>query len=283
MVADRPAEQRPSTPGARRLAGGVIAVEGDRLVTVWLDRPEVRNAQTFQTWASLAEVAATLPSGCQLVLLRATGRDFSAGLDLRQLRPGGSDEGSVAELLAGNDTAVEAVIATFQQAFRVWRQLPAVVVAVVQGRAIGAGVQLALAADLRVLAADAELVVAESRLGLVPDLGGTARLVELVGYAAALELTLTARPVGAEEAWRLGLVTRLAGAEGLDGCVAGLVQGLLALPADVSRATKQLLAGATGRDLDAQLAAERSVQVPLLRRAARRPAGPGGGTSPAQE
>lgn len=283
MVADRPAEQRPSTPGARSLAGGVIVVEGERLVTVWLDRPEVRNAQTFRTWASLAEVAATLPSGCQVVLLRATGRDFSAGLDLRQLRPGGTDEGSVAELLAGDDAAVEAAIATFQQAFRVWRQLPAVAVAVVQGRALGAGVQLALAADLRVLAADAELVVAESRLGLVPDLGGTARLVELVGYAAALELTLTARPVGAEEALRLGLVTRLAAAEGLDGCVAELVQELLALPADVSRATKQLLAGATGRDLDAQLAAERSVQVPLLRRAARRPAGSGGGTSPAQE
>ena len=258
-------------------------VAGERLVTVWLDRPEVRNAQTFRTWASLAEVAATLPVRCQVVLLRATGRDFSAGLDLRQLRPGGTDEGSVAELLTGDDAAVEAAIATFQEAFLRWRQLPAVVVAVVQGRAIGAGVQLALAADLRVLAADAELVVAESRLGLVPDLGGTARLVELVGYAAALELTLTARPVGAEEAVRLGLVTRLAGAEGVDACVAELVHQLLALPAEVSWATKRLLAGASGRETEAQLAAERSAQVPLLRRAARPPAGPGGGAPPAQE
>lgn len=283
MTTDRPAEQGPKTPGARRLPGGVAVVTGERLVTVWLDRPEVRNAQTFRTWASLAEVAGTLPPRCQVVLLRATGRDFSAGLDLRQLRPGGTDEGSVTELLAGDDASVEGAIATFQHAFGVWRELPAVVVAVVQGRAIGAGAQLALAADLRVLAADAELVVAESRLGLVPDLGGTARLVELAGYAAALELTLTARPVGAEEALRLGLVTRLAGAEGLDGCVAELVQELLALPAAVSRATKQLVAGATGRSTDAQLAAERSAQVPLLRRLAQPLAGPGGAAPPAQE
>jgi len=258
-------------------------VAGQRLVTVWLDRPEVRNAQTFRTWASLAAVSGTLPDGCQVVLLRATGPDFSAGLDLRQLRPDGTDEGSAFELLDGDDASVEEAIATFQEAFGIWRELPAVVVAVVQGRAIGAGLQLALAADLRVLADDAQLVVAESRLGLVPDLGGTARLVELAGYSAALELSLTARPVGAEEALRLGLGTRLARAEGLDGCTARLIDELLALPADVSRTTKRLLAGATDRDVDGQLAAERRAQVPLLRRAVRPPAGQGAGVPPAQE
>ena len=283
MVADLPDQQGVEATGARQLPGGVTVVEGQRLVTVWLDRPEVRNAQTFRTWASLAVVARTLPASCQVVLLRATGPDFSAGLDLRQLRPGGSDEGSVLELLDGDDASVEAAIATFQEAFGLWRELPAVVVAVVQGRAIGAGLQLALAADLRVLADDAQLVVAESRLGLVPDLGGTARLVELAGYSAALELSLTARPVGAAEALRLGLGTRLAGAEGLDGCTARLIDELLALPADVSRTTKRLLAGATDRDVVEQLAAERQAQVPLLRRAVRSPARPGVGGAPAQE
>ena len=138
-----------------------------------------------------------------------------------------------------------------------------------QGRAIGAGCQLALAADLRVAAADAQLVMAESRLGLVPDLGGTAALVELVGYSRALELCLLARPVGAAEALAWGLVTRVAGEEGLDAAVDALVASLLALPAPVLRATKRLVAGAVDRSAAEQRLAERSAQVPLLRAAAR--------------
>jgi enoyl-CoA hydratase/carnithine racemase len=241
------------------------------VATVWLTRPEVRNAQTFATWASLAEVARTLPPACQVVLLRSTGPDFSAGLDLRQLRPGGSPEGSVHDLLASSDA--DAAIAQFQQAFDGWRAVDAVVVAVLQGRAIGAGLQLALAADLRVAGADVELVAAESLLGLVPDLGGTARLVELVGYSTALELCLTARPVHAEEALRLGLVTRLATPGGLEACAVELVNELLARPPAVSRATKHLVAGAVERSYADQLAAERRTQVPLLRTAAARPLG----------
>jgi enoyl-CoA hydratase/carnithine racemase len=246
----------------------VTVVGADRVATVWLSRPEVRNAQTFATWASLAQVARTLPPSCQVVLLRSTGPDFSAGLDLRQLRPGGSPEGSVPELLMGSDADVEGAVGEFQQAFDGWRAADAVVVAVVQGRALGAGLQLALAADLRVAAADVELVAAESRLGLVPDLGGTARLVELVGYPTALDLCLTARPVRAEEALRLGLVTRLATSEGLQACAAELVDQLLAVPLAVSRATKHLVAGAVERSYGDQLAAERRTQVPLLRTAA---------------
>ncbi|GAA1433763.1 enoyl-CoA hydratase/isomerase family protein [Microlunatus lacustris] len=238
------------------------------VAAVWLDRPEVRNAQSFTTWASLARVPAMLPVEVRVVLLRATGPDFSAGLDLRQLQPGGTAEGSVEALLPGSDAALAEAIGGFQQAFTPWRSLPAVVVAVVQGRAIGAGFQLALAADLRVAAADAQLVMAESRLGLVPDLGGTAALVELVGYSRALELCLLARPVAAEEALAWGLLTRVAGAAGLEAAVDELLDALLALPAPVLRATKRLLADAVGRSADEQRRAERSTQVPLLRHAA---------------
>lgn len=240
------------------------------MASVWLDRPEVRNAQTFSTWASLASVPDLLPDDVQVVLLRSTGPDFSAGLDLRQLRPGGTEEGSLDVLLPGSDVQLADALAGFQQAFTQWRRLPAVVVAVVQGRAVGAGFQLALAADLRVGAADVQLLMAESRLGLVPDLGGTGRLLELVGYGRALELCLLARPVGAEEALSWGLINRLAPADGLEAEVDQLVNALLELPAPVLRATKQLLVGATGRTWADQLAAERHTQVPLLR-AARTP------------
>src|SRR5262249_59140551 len=91
-------------------------------------------------------------------------------------------------------------IAEFQAGFT-WLGRPDVVsIAAVQGHAIGAGFQLALACDMRILTPDAQLTMAEVTLGLVPDLGGTGPLVRLVGYARALEICVTGRRVGAEEA-----------------------------------------------------------------------------------
>ena len=92
-----------------------------------------------------------------------------------------------------------------QRAFD-WTSRPALVsVAAVQGHAIGAGFQLALGADLRILSSDASFSMAEATLGLVPDLTGTSTLVELVGYSRAVELCLTGRAVGAAEAVATGL------------------------------------------------------------------------------
>ena len=87
-----------------------------------------------------------------------------------------------------------------RQAFSWLRRPDLVSIAAVRGHAIGAGFQLALACDLRVLTEDAQFTMAEVALGLVPDLGGTKRLVELVGYARALDICVTGRRVGAAEA-----------------------------------------------------------------------------------
>ena len=145
-----------------------------------------------------------------------------------------------------------------------------------QGHAIGAGFQLALACDLRVLADDAQLAMAETGLGLVPDLGGTAPLVETVGYARALELCLTGRRVGADEALRSGLATLVVPRAELAAATADLVAALLAAPRDAVVETKALLLGAVGRPRDAQEAAERAAQLRRLRDlAASTPADPG--------
>src|SRR5207237_6749782 len=96
-------------------------------------------------------------------------------------------------------------IRAYQAGFR-WLRSPGVVsVAAVQGHAIGAGAQLALACDLRIFAEDAQLRLPEATLGLVPDLTGTSTLVELIGYSRALEMCLTARAVGTAEARAVGL------------------------------------------------------------------------------
>ena len=95
---------------------------------------------------------------------------------------------------------MQRAIAAYQEGFTAWAECPAVVIAQVHGYAIGAGFQLALAADLRVASLDAWFAMRETSLGLVPDLGGTGPLVHLVGYARALEICATGRPVSAPEA-----------------------------------------------------------------------------------
>jgi enoyl-CoA hydratase/carnithine racemase len=135
----------------------------------------------------------------------------------------------------------------------------------VHGYAIGAGFQLALACDLRVLSTDAQLSMKEAALGLVPDLTGTKPLVESVGYARALEICATARMVGADEAVRIGLALAAVPTEQLDSTVADLVQALVApLPGAVTE-IKTLLQGADERDLETQRRLEREAQVRRFR------------------
>ena len=121
-------------------------------------------------------------------------------------------------------------IAGFQAAFTWLRRPSLVTIAAVQGHAIGAGFQLALNCDMRVLADDARFSMAEVTLGLVPDLGGTKRLTELVGYARALEICVTGRRLAADEAERIGLATVVVPAAELDGAVADLAAAVLAAP-----------------------------------------------------
>jgi enoyl-CoA hydratase/carnithine racemase len=137
-------------------------------------------------------------------------------------------------------------------------------VAAVQGHAIGAGAQLALACDLRVLADDAALRLPETTLGLVPDLTGTSTLVQVVGYSRALEISLTGRAVGAAEARAIGLATAVVPPADLQAAVDDLVQALLAPPVAASRATAALVRSAVRNDAEAQDAAERAAQVQRL-------------------
>lgn len=234
---------------------------------VTLARPERRNAQTPRMWQALAALGQSIPETVELVLLDAAGPSFSAGLDRRLLTPEGADgEPSLALLALLEDDVLDAEIARYQEAFTWWHRGDAVSVAVVQGHAVGAGFQLALGCDLRVASTDATFALAEVRLGLVPDLGGTRRLVDLVGPSRALDLAASGRAVSADEAYRMGVVDRLVAPEGLSAAVEGLVTDLLAADPVARRAVKRLVAGASGRTPDEQLAAERSAQAPLIRR-----------------
>jgi enoyl-CoA hydratase/carnithine racemase len=119
--------------------------------------------------------------------------------------------------------------------------------------------------DLRIVAEDAQFTMAEPALGIVPDLGGTKRLVDLVGYSVAADICLTARRVGAEEAVRIGLASRVVPSEGLDSAVHQTVSALLAIDRDSAAETKALLQAAHTRTQDEQQAAERQAQYRRLR------------------
>lgn len=239
-----------------------LACDGP-VATVTLCRPEVLNAQTPAMWAAMRDFARDLPGDVRVVVVRGEGRAFSAGLDLSIAT--GSGAQSLTGLAALPAEVCEARIAEFQEAFT-WLHRPDIVsVAAVQGHAIGAGFQLALACDLRVLAEDAQLAMAEVTLGLVPDLGGTKRLVDLVGYSRALEICITGRRLDAAEAERIGLATVVVPTGDLEATVKDLVTAILAGDRDAVVEIKALLAGAQRRSPTEQLRAEREAQTRRLR------------------
>jgi enoyl-CoA hydratase/carnithine racemase len=249
------------------LRGGLaLDVDGPR-ATITLARPEVLNAQTPLTWEALRAIGDFLPPDVRVVVVRGAGRAFSAGLDRRFFSATEVDgQPGISRIAALSDEEADATIATFQSGFSWLRDPTRVTVAAVQGHAIGAGFQLALACDLRVVADDVQFCMAETGLGIVPDLGGTYPLVHAAGYARSVEICLSGRRVGADEAVAVGLALRAVPVPELDTAVDGLVASLLAAPPKATAETLGLLAGvAEGADPAAALAAERAAQLRRLR------------------
>jgi enoyl-CoA hydratase/carnithine racemase len=241
-----------------------LGLEGP-VATVTLCRPEVLNAQTPAMWGALRSIGRDLPGDVRVVVVRGEGRVFSAGLDLSVAGGPAEEPGSLAAMAHLPPDEATTLIAGFQEAFS-WLERPDIVsVAAVQGHAIGAGFQLALACDLRVLTTDAKLTMAEVSLGLVPDLGGTRPLYDLVGYARALEICVTGRRVAADEALAIGLANLVVPAEDLDSAVGDLSAAILAGARDAVVEIKALVRGAGGRSAAEQRRHEREAQVRRMR------------------
>ena len=246
-------------------AGLAVEIAGP-VLAVTLNKPDRRNSQTPTMWHTLAAIGDGLPDDVRAVVVRGAGDCFSAGIDIGLLSTDGLEgEDSVAELMHGSDQLVLDTIDGYQRGF-VWLSDPGIIsVAAVHGYAIGAGFQLALACDLRVVADDVKFCMKEPALGLVPDLTGTKPLVDLVGYSRGLEICATARYVQADEAQQLGLATAVVPLDALDATTADLVEAILASNAGAVRETKALLKGVDGRDLEEQRLAERQAQLRRFR------------------
>lgn len=245
--------------------GHVRVLESGRTLTVTLDRPEARNAQTPAMWAALAAIGRACAGGSvDAVVFRGAGSAFSAGLDRRMFTAEGiPGESSLAELAALPDDQLGDRIAEFQQAFMWQRESPALTIAAVQGPAVGAGFQLALACDVLLAGPHASFAMRETSYGLVPDLGGTHPLVRTVGYARAVDICVTGRNIDAEEGARLGFVARVL--DDLDGGVEALLAAVSQAPPGAVRDLLPLLANAESEDRAEQAERERTTQVRRLR------------------
>ncbi|GAB3323937.1 enoyl-CoA hydratase/isomerase family protein [Geodermatophilus aquaeductus] len=234
------------------------------VLTVTLDRPDQLNAQTPATWAALKAVGDSLDDGVRVVVVRGEGRSFSAGLDRSLFSGDPATAGGLGQLGSMPAELAQERIREYQAGFR-WLRSPGIVsVAAVQGHAIGAGAQLALACDLRVMTENASLRLPEATLGLVPDLTGTSTLAELVGYGRAMEVCVTGRPVTAAEALTWGVANAVVPAGELDAAVATLVAALTAPPVGAVRETAALVRSAVRNTPEAQDAAERAAQARRL-------------------
>lgn len=187
------------------MSDAVITEKNGLLFEIILNRPDKRNAINMDVMDGLARAveAAVADEGSRVVVLRGEGKAFSAGLDFGMAMSGGlSIEPTMAQF-------------RFQLSERLQRPLTMLenmdkpVIGVLHGVCIGFGLEIALAADLRVAHPDVKLSLPETRLGLVPDVGGTTRLLRTVGRSRAKDIIFTSRDVSADEALRIGLVDRV--------------------------------------------------------------------------
>ncbi|MFN2525853.1 MAG: enoyl-CoA hydratase/isomerase family protein [Actinomycetota bacterium] len=228
--------------------------EACALVTI--DRAERRNALDAQTATELAEAIEAASETARVVILTGAGDAFCAGGDLDELEAWAElpEERIGAELYQSYQGMVRAIRAT-----------TAVVIAAINGAAVGAGLDLALACDLRVASATARLGQVWVRLGVIPGTGGAWLTQALAGPTAAAELLLTGRIVDAKEAYRLGLVNEVVEpARLLDRC-RELAAEIIANPPEGVAANKRALVAASETGLNAALAHAAEVQPQRFR------------------
>ncbi|HEX3957697.1 MAG TPA: crotonase/enoyl-CoA hydratase family protein [Trebonia sp.] len=226
------------------------------IADVVLSRPDKLNALDGEMLTALSEASAALArrDDVRAVVLSGSGRGFCAGIDLAALAGG----------VAADDLQkrTHGIANVFQNAAWGWRELPVPVIAAIHGVAFGGGLQIALGADIRIVAPDARLAVMEVRWGLVPDMGGVALLRGLVRDDVARDLTCTARQVTGVEAVQLGLATRVA--DDPHAAAMDVAAQIAASSPRAVRAAKRLLALSQDAGADALLLAESREQEQLL-------------------
>jgi enoyl-CoA hydratase/carnithine racemase len=242
----------------------VSCVVSDGVADVRLTRADKMNAldpAMFDALASVGERLKTEP-GLRAVVLSGEGRAFCAGLDFGSFQVMAGGEASEDNLNAGR-MSESGLTHLAQQICWVWQEIPVPVIAAVHGAALGGGAQLALGADIRIVAPDMKFSILEIKWGLVPDMAGTFRLAQLVRPDVAMELATTGRVLNGIEAEQMGLATRVTSSP-LDEALT-MARDIASKSPHAVRGVKELLKAAYGgADAATQFAHERSVVRTLI-------------------
>jgi enoyl-CoA hydratase/carnithine racemase len=216
-----------------------------------LNRPEKRNAFNGELIAATGEALreAGADTSVRCVLLRGAGPMFSSGMDL----------GSLAALADAPEN-LRAFRREILDAFNRAEEMPKPTVCAIHGACIGGALELALACDLRVVASDAVVGMPETRIGLIPDVGGSSRLPSVVGLGRAKELIMTGKLIGGEEAERIGLANRVAPPDELEAATAALIDELLACAPVAVGLAKRVMDASAKPALAATLELEVTIQ-----------------------
>ncbi len=247
--------KRSNGRGATVIYQTILFEIADGVARITLNRPDKLNSFTAQMHAELREALGALTgTDARVLILTGAGRGFCAGQDLseRQVAEGASPVDLGRTLEQGYNPLVMAL-----------RRLPMPVITTVNGVAAGAGANVALACDLVIAARSASFIESFSRIGLVPDSGGTWILPRLIGQARALGLALLGEKLSAEQAAQWGLIWRCVEDEALISTVETLARQLAAGPTRGLARTKQAIHESWGRTLEAQLDVERDFQREL--------------------
>jgi enoyl-CoA hydratase/carnithine racemase len=245
-----------------------ITIE-DHVADVRFNRPEKINALDGEQFAAIVDAGEELKGNLDVraVVISGNGRGFCAGLDFTSFQAMAGGGGVDADAGGGRPQRgimdLEGRITHMgQQCAYVWQELHCPVIAAVHGVALGGGAQIALGADMRIMAPDAQFSILEIRWGLIPDMTGTAMLPLLVGLDRAKELTFTGRMVSGTEAAQIGLATRVSETPLVDALA--LAREIASKSPTAVRGAKQLLNSSPYRSVAEQFAEERKTIGTLI-------------------
>lgn len=221
-------------------------MQGDGIATVMLNRPDVMNALNRQMRSEITQALTSLSPDIRCVVLTASGRAFCSGQDL-------TDTGSVMDIEGTLRDEYEPMLRSITDC-------PVPVIAAVNGVAAGAGANLALCADVVIAAESASFIEAFTRIGLVPDAGGTWFIPRLVGHARAMGMMLFADDIPARQAADWGLIWQAVADDDFADTVVQAAQKLANGPTSAYRAIRTLVSEAMDNDLDDQLKLEAKLQ-----------------------
>src|SRR5262249_16652022 len=196
-----------------------------------LNRPDKLNAFSIKMWREMRELGIELRDDPDLraLVVIGNGRAFSSGIDTSVFTAGGDALDEADDVSVHHDPTVRSILRT-QEAYSGLAEARYPTIAAVRGYALGAGLQLALACDIRVFARGSKVGLLEHTYGILPDLGGTQRLPRLVGAGKAMELIWTAARIDADESYRIGLCERLVDDAELENDVTALAAQIAAQP-----------------------------------------------------